>query len=291
MSDQRRSDAVISLEEIFRSREFGRRPTRWESAPVATVEMTEPPQLEQVFLSELFGHSEALFATPSSGVTPFTPSTQRPILVVLPGGRDAERDLWRYRGAIGAVSGVAAAALVVAGMTSGTGSRSEQPTVSAEGKPPGHATVPSGGAVPGPGGVATPPSASGQATGQPPRATGGSAGGTPIAQLTSATTPATPAVVVQVPPLTPVEVPPAPPASPPTPGGGTPPSGPSPGGAGGVLTPVFVTAGSTVSAVGSTVTAASNDLAQAVPAVSPVTGLLGNVGATVTNLGQSLAGA
>jgi hypothetical protein len=291
MSDQRRIDAVISLEEIFRSREFGRRPTRWQSPPVATVEMTEPPQLEQVFLSELFGHSEALFPTPSSGVTPRTPSTERPILVVLPGGGDAERDLWRYRGAIGAVSGVAAAALVVAGMTSGTGSRSEQPTVSAEGKPPGHATPPSGGAVAGPGGVATPPNASGQPTGQPPRATGGSAGGTPIAQLTSATTPATPAVVVQVPPPTRVEVPPAPPASPPTPGGGTPPSGPAPGGAGGVLTPVFVTAGNTVSAVGSTVTAASNDLAQAAPPVSPVTGLLGNVGGTVTNLGQSVAGA
>jgi hypothetical protein len=287
MSDQRRADAVISLEEIFRSREFGRRPTRWESAPVATVEVTEPPQLEQVFLSELFGHSEALFATPSSGVTPITPSTERPMLVVLPGGGDAERDLWRYRGAIGAVSGVAAAALVVAGMTSGTGSHSERPTVSAEGKPPGHATPPSGGAVPGPAAVATPPTASGQATGQPPPATGGA----PISQLTSATTPATPTVVVQVPPPTPVGVPPTPPASPPPPGGGTPPSGPAPSGTGGVLTPLVVTAGNTVSAVGSTVTAASNDLAQAVPAVSPVTGLLGNVGATVTDLGQSVAGA
>jgi hypothetical protein len=291
MSDQRRSDAVISLEEIFRSREFGRRPTRWDSVPVATVEMTDPPQLEQVFLSELFGHPEALVAAPSSGVTPFTPSTERPILVLLPGGADAERDLWRYRGAIGAVSGVAAAALVVAGMTSGTGSRSEQPTVSAEGKPPGHATPPSGGSVPGPGGVATPPNASGPATGETPVAPGGSAGGAPIAQLTSATTPATPAVVVQVPPPTSVVVPPAPPASPPTPGGGTAPSGPSPGGTGGVLTPVLVTAGNTVAAVGSTVTAVSNDLAQTVPAASPVTGLLGNVGATVTNLGQSVAGA
>jgi hypothetical protein len=43
--------------------------------------------------------------------------------------------------------------------------------------------------------------------------------------------------------------------------------------------------------VGSTVTTASNDLAQAAPPVSPVTGLLGNVGATVTSLGQSVAGA
>jgi hypothetical protein len=56
-----------------------------------------------------------------------------------------------------------------------------------------------------------------------------------------------------------------------------------------VLTPVFVTVGTTVSTVGSTVTAASNDLAHAVPAAAPVTGLLGNVGATVTSLGLSVA--
>src|SRR6185312_9543484 len=128
MSDPRRSGAVISLEEIFRSREFGRRPTRWDSAPVATVDVTEPPQLEEVFLSGLFGHPEAVAASLAPGVTPFTPAAERPTLVLLPGRGDVERDLTRYRGAIGAVSGVAAAALVVAGMTSGTGSRSVQPT-------------------------------------------------------------------------------------------------------------------------------------------------------------------
>jgi hypothetical protein len=282
MSDQRRSGAVVSLEEIFRSREFGRRPTRWDIAPVATVEATEPPQLEQVFLSELFGHPEAVAASLSSGMTPFTPSAEPPSLVLLRGGGDEERDLTRYRGAIGAVSGVAAAALVVAGMTSGTGSRSEQPTISAEGKPPGHATPPGGGAVPGPGDVVPPP----PATGQPPGVTAGSAGGAPIAQVVSATTPA-PAAVVEAPPPAPVEVAPSPPA----PGGGTAPTGPSPGGGGSVLTPVLVTAGNTVSTMGSTVTAASNDLAHAVPAASPVTGLLGNVGSTVTNLGRSVAGA
>jgi hypothetical protein len=58
-----------------------------------------------------------------------------------------------------------------------------------------------------------------------------------------------------------------------------------------VLTPVFVTVGTTVSSLGSTVTAASNDLAHVVPAASPVTGLLANIGATVTSLGQSVAGA
>ena len=62
MSDQRRTGAVISLEEIFRSREFGRRPARWDGAPVPTVEAADPPHLEQVFLSELFGHPEAIAA-------------------------------------------------------------------------------------------------------------------------------------------------------------------------------------------------------------------------------------
>jgi hypothetical protein len=287
MSDQRRSGAVISLEEIFRSREFGRRPARWDSAPVATVEASEPRQLEQVFLSELFGHPEALAASASSGLDVFTSTAERPTLVLLPGGGDAERDLARYRGAIGAVSGVAAAALVVAGMTSGPGSRSEQPTVSAVGQPPGHATPPGGGALPGPGGAATPPNASAPTAGQPSGAAGPAAAGAPIAQVAAPTTPAPAAVVVEVPPPAPVAIAP----TPPTPGGGTAPPGPSPGGGGSVLTPVFVTAGNAVSTVGATVTAASNDLAQAAPPVSPVTGLLGNVGATVTSLGQSVAGA
>jgi hypothetical protein len=293
MSDQRRAGDVISLEEIFGSRDFGRRPTRWDSAPVATVEPADPPHLEQLFLSDLFGHPEAIAAALPSRVTPvITAPVAPPILVVLSGRGGAERDYTRSRGAIGAVSGVAAAALVVAGMASGTGtgSPSGQPTVSAEGKHPGHIS-PAGhaGSLPAPSGVATQPNISDATTGQPPAGTGGSATAAPIAQLASATTPVTAAVVVAVPPpptSTPVEAAPSPPA----PGGGTTPSGTSPGGGGSVLTPVFVTVGTTVSTVGSTVTAASNGLSQAVPAASPVTGLLGAVGTTVTNLGSSVAG-
>lgn len=280
MSDQWRTGAVISLEEIFRSREFGRRPTRWDSSFVATVDVTHPPHLEEVFLSDLFGHPEAI-ATPPSQLTTVTPSVQRPTLFLLPGRADAGREFARYRGAIGAVSGVAAAALVVAGMTSGTGTPSGRPTISAEGRPPGHGHGSPPGNPAGPAGVPTQPSTTGP-TGPAPVAAGGSAGGPPVAQLASATTPATAVVVVEVPP--PAPAPAAP--SPPPPGGGTPP-GTSPGGS--VLTPVFVTVGTTVSTVGSTVTAASNDLAHAVPAAAPVTGLLGNVGATVTSLGLSVA--
>ena len=62
MSDQRRAGDVVTLEEIFGSRDFGRRPTRWDSGPVATVEPADPPHLEQLFLSDLFGHPEAIAA-------------------------------------------------------------------------------------------------------------------------------------------------------------------------------------------------------------------------------------
>jgi hypothetical protein len=288
MSDQRRTGAVISLEEIFTSRDFGRRPARWDTPPVSTVEASDPPLLEQVFLSELFGHPEALVTPSLRDAAPITPSAGRPALVLLSGRGDAERDLMRYRGAIGAVSGVAAAALVVAGMTSGTGSRSEQPTVSAQGNPPGQGGSGGGGSFPGPGGVATQPGTTGPALGSSPAATGGGAAA-PFAHFASSTptTPATAAVVVGEPTPAPVGVAPTPPA----PGGGTTPPGPAPVGGGSVLTPVFAAAGTAVSSVGSTVTAASNDLAHLVPAASPVTGLLGNVGTTVTSLGQSVAGA
>jgi hypothetical protein len=287
MSDQRRTGAVISLEEIFTSRDFGRRPARWDIPPVSTVEASDPPLLEQVFLSELFGHPEAVVTPSLRDAAPITSSAGRPTLVLLSGRGDAERDLMRYRGAIGAVSGVAAAALVVAGMT-GTGSRSEQPTVSAQGNPPGHGGSGGGGSFPGPGGVATQPGTTGPAPGSSPAATGG-AGAAPIAHFASSTptTPATAAVVVGESAPAPAAAAPTPPA----PGGGTTPPGPAPAPGGSVLTPVFVAAGTTVASVGSTVTAASNDLAHVVPAASPVTGLLSNIGATVTNLGQSVAGA
>jgi hypothetical protein len=289
MSEPWRSGAIIGLEEIFRSKEFGRRPSaRAVGAAAATVEMIDPPQLEEIFLSELFGHPEAI--APPGQLTPTSANTSadRPVLVLLSGGEDAGRDFTRYRGAIGAVSGVAAAALVVAGMTSGTGSQSGRPTISAQGTHPGHGSAPgSGSPLPGGPGDAELPNASGPTTGQAPVA--GSAGGAPFAQLAAASAPVpVPAeVVVAVPPLAPIEV--VPPPLPP--GGGTSPSGTSPGGGGGALAPVFVTVGTTVSTVGAAVTATTNDLAHAVPAASPVTGLLTNVGATVTNLGQSVAGA
>ena len=284
MSDQWRPAAVISLEEIFRSQEFGRRPMRWDISPVATVEAADPLQLEQVFLSDLFGHPEAIAAPVASGLTRTNPPATRPTLVLLSGRVDTARAFTRYRGAIGAVSGVAAAALVVAGITAGTGSRPMQPTISAEGRPPAHGSAPQvSGPLPGPGGVTTQPGIS-VPSGQPPVLAAGAA---PVAQLASFTepTPVTGAGGEVSPPA-----PPAAPPAPPSPAPPAPPAPPSPGGRS-VLTPVFVTVGTTVSTVGTTVTAASNGLARAVPAASPVTGFLANVGTAVTNLGLSVAGA
>ncbi len=289
MSQQQRADDVIGLEEIFRSGEFGRRTTRRDATPVPTVDPIEPAHLEQVFRSELFGHPDAIRTPSSLGVPASEPALTGPTLVLLSGRGDAERVFTRSRAATGAVSGVAAAALVVAGMTTGTGSPSGPPTVSAEGKHPGHgASAGAGNSVSGPGGVETQPNGAGSTSGEPPVATGGSGSGTQVARLAAAATPAAAAVVVEVPPATAVEVAPSPP--PPPPGGGTTPSAPSPAGGGNVLTPVFVAVGSTVATVGSTVTAAADDLAQTVPTTSPVSGLLSGVGATVTSLGRSVAG-
>jgi hypothetical protein len=290
MTDQQRTGAIISLEDVFLSRDFGRRPPRVGLPSAARVDPSDPSQLEQVFLSEYFGHPEALEA-PTAPVIKVTASPAPPTLVLLPGRGDAERDFTRYRGAIGAVSGVAAAALVVAGLSSGTGRTTGQPTISAEGGHRGHGSPHSGAPLPGPGngGVATQPSTSGPTggAGTPTSASTGSGGVAVVAQPATATIPATVAVVVEVPP------PPPPPPSvappPPPPGGGTTPS-PSPGG-GSVLTPVFVTVGNTVSTVGATVTAASTDVAKVLPAVSPVTGLLSSLGSTVASLGQSVAAA
>jgi hypothetical protein len=42
--------------------------------------------------------------------------------------------------------------------------------------------------------------------------------------------------------------------------------------------------------VGTTVTSASGGLGTALPAISPVTGVLGSLGVTVTDLGHAVAG-
>jgi hypothetical protein len=278
MSDQQKTGAVTSLEEVFLSREFGRLPSRGISSIGGSPEIGEPPQLEQVFLSQAFGQPEAVTVTRPVLVA------SSPALAALPGPGASERDSARYR-AIAAVSGVAAAALVVVGIASGTGPPATHPTVSAQGPHGSNPTGPTGGS---PQGNAAQPSPSGVGPGTTLPSTAASGSGAAVAQLASDTTPTGQQVVVEVPPGTTVEVVTSTPPPPGAGSGGTPP--PATSGGGSILTPVLVVVGNTVSTVGATVTATSADLGHALPVASPLTGLLGNLGATVVSLGRSVVG-
>ena len=114
---------VPDLEEVFLSREFGRWPAR--SFPIAPATVaSEPAQLEQVFLSDVFGHPEVVAAAGRVVEESAPALSGRPTLVLLRGGGGGERATARdttHHRAIAAVSGVAAAALAVAGLASGTG--------------------------------------------------------------------------------------------------------------------------------------------------------------------------
>jgi hypothetical protein len=276
MSDQQQTGTgvILDLEEVFGSREFGRCRAHRVPFTVETVE-SQPAQLEQVFLSEFFGHPEA-FAEPAPAVS------DRPILVLLRGGGEGgiERDATRR--AIAAVSGVAAAALVVAGMTAGTGHGPGRPTVTeqAQAALPNQGTPgPAGGAQRGSTGSAAPAGLSAAAT------PGTSAPGATFAQLTSFS----PSPAAQIPPGANGSGAPAPPPAAPTgSGGGTPPGTPpgSGSGSGSTLAPALTVIGNEVSSVGSAATATSGDLGQALPVSSTTSA----VGVVVTSAMDDLGG-
>jgi hypothetical protein len=266
LSDQHKTgtDVILDLEELFLSREFGRRPARTVSSASAAVESASA-QLEQVFRSELFGRPEVLEAATVAIGAPA--AARRPALVLINGDGEGgfEHDSGRAR-AIAAVSGVAAAALAVAGLASGTGHGTGRPasTQLAQGPLPSRA-------VPGSGdGTLVPLSPSG--TGTPL---------SPDTLLTSFSVPGASAVphgqsgggaTIA-------------PAAPATLGGasspGTPPSSGGAGG-GGMLTPALDAVGIAVSGVGSTVTSASGGVGQTLP-VSSVGQALGIGGASAAN--------
>ncbi len=289
MSDQRRAGDVVTLEEIFGSRDFGRRPTRWDSAPVATVEPADPPHLEQLFLSDLFGHPEAIAVPLRSRVTPISRAGRAagPRRPVGPWGRRARvhalsrrhRSRQRCRGRRARRGRNGFGDRITIGTTHGLG----------------------GGQAPGsrPAGRARGPAARNRAASQRSRT---------LRRSPSRASPRPSREAPTAPPRSPSSPPPRHPrrqrlsrrcrcrhrsrslplrrprvAGPRR-------RAPRRGAEGSALTPVFVTVGTTVSTVGSSVTTASIGLAQAVPAASPVTGLLGTVGTTVTNLGRSVAG-
>ena len=142
MSEQGEGSTITSLEEVFLSREFGQASVRrglpdgeFGDLPAAPQfeavfvpeDFAAAPALEEVFLSEAFGRPEAVA---------LRRRREAPLELIVPGDAvitplHPTRDGTRYR-AIAAVSGVAAAALVVAGVASG-GGQAGRPTVSAQG--------------------------------------------------------------------------------------------------------------------------------------------------------------
>ncbi|MGO8824560.1 MAG: hypothetical protein ACLQU9_04900 [Acidimicrobiales bacterium] len=294
MSDQKKSGVITSLEEVFLSREFGREfqpvPVQHDSIGGVTEEGIRPSQLEQVFLSEDFGKPRVQGVAPPEAAEAGRIGAGRQAGTVL---AFAPRESTRYR-AVAAVSGIAAAALVVAGVTSG-GGRTGPPALSALGHRVAAAAQGVGGTGTGsanPPGTGTAPAAGGVAS----PAQGGSVqladtagaesqvelqAGTPGATLVSS--PASPAAA-------PVSTPPAPVS----PGTGADASAPAPvsptgPGAGDLISPSAAMIGNTVTALNNTVTTTAGQLGSAVSTLDPVTGAVGGVGATVSAFGQSLA--
>ncbi|HXA73639.1 MAG TPA: hypothetical protein VNV83_05310 [Acidimicrobiales bacterium] len=288
MSDQQETGAgvILDLEELFLSREFGRRPMHRTSPAMAAVESASA-QLEQVFLSEVFGHPEVVMAA-TRVVEESAPAVSGwPGLVLLKGGGEGavERDNAHYR-AIAAVSGVAAAALAVAGLNSGTAPRPGRPPITeqAQGVPLTTGTPGSGASSPGPAGPVAQLSLP-ALSGAPGAISGTSGGGATFAQITSVVTPA----AAPIPQGTAAggAAPSAPtPTAPTTPSGGSPPGIPTGGdGGGSTLAPAVQVIGNEVSSVGSAVTTTSGDLGQALP-MSSVTSALGTLATSaVNNLG------
>jgi hypothetical protein len=239
------AEAVTSLEDLFLSREFGRpRPV----APARRDAVVRPIR------------PDITAAAPAGAVLRAYPSRNR---------------------AVAAMSGVAAAALVVAGVAAGTG-HAPVTGISAQG-PQSHPKTSTG---PGQGQTPTPSPTPGSVTA--PASTFSSATGTVNARTVStALTPRSPAVVVVVPSGTTVTV-----VSTPQPvsnaGGGTSPAQPTPPASSNPLTPVVIVVGNAVTTVGNTVTTAGTGLSGTLPAVAPVTTVISNLGGAVSGLGKML---
>ncbi len=285
MADQREAGTDRSLEEVFLSREFGRAANHRVTIDGWSQDAVDAPELEQVFLSESFGRPRVM-TTPR-------PSPVPPQLVV-PGGAvvaslHPPRENTRYR-AIAAVSGIAAAALVVAGVASGGGT-SRRPTVSAQSQSVRTGSVPGGEA---PGDSSHPFPVAGPAA--PAATTVAQSGGSSMV-LASTSTPtvptgARPSVVVEAPGTNVTVVPSPSPAA----GGTTVPGAtvssasppPTTSGSGNPVAPTTAVVGNTVTSVATTVTGTASEVGITVPAVAPLTGALGGAGVTLSGVGQML---
>jgi hypothetical protein len=271
---------VLDLEELFLSREFWRKWARLVPTAPPTV-VSAPAQLEQVFLSDVFGRPEVVAAAVRVVEESAPALSGQPTLVLLRGGGEgvtARVGTHPQRRAIAAVSGVAAAALAVAGLASWTGQGPGRAPVTeqAQSAPNSSRTGSGGGSQPGPVGPTALPNRSNTGT---PVAPGG--GGTNAA-LISFTTP----VAAGSPQSSTGGGTATPPAAPAAGGGGSSP-GTAPGsrGGGNVLTPALNVVGNEASSLGSSVSSTAGEVSQALP-VTSVTQAVGSVATpAVNNLG------
>ena len=280
MSEQAETDDSTSLEEVFNSREFGRVAgveevvvtkefgvaTRF-AAPVlgnAVVGLSDPP-FEDVLHSARAGRSLTLVSTLPSGAPAGIAMPAEGAAVTPLDIRRPERN--RYR-AVAAVSGIAAAALVVAGITSGT--VQQRPSeVSAQGA---RLSSGAGSAVPGgPTPTATLSAAardgagSSSLGGDSPLPAGNASGGhVTLSGPATISSTAVPSPTVAS-------------GGSPTGVGGAPGSPSPPPASGSPVTPVTTTVGSSVGAAGTMVTAVADQLGSSVPSAAPNTGALGAV--------------
>jgi hypothetical protein len=265
MSDQ--SGAISDLEELFLAREFGLPSGRHLRAVEEDLgEAPEPRELEAVFRSRDFGRPVALELL-EGGDEPAPNVVEFPFAG--PGAKPLEGAV-RQR-AVAALSGVAAAALVIAGLASAGGhaGRADVSALAHQSTP--HASSP----------------AVGPSAGNAVAAVTTPGGGAPVAGVTTAdvggaTSPggasAAPSVAFASQPVAVASG-----GSGPAPGGT-----PAPGGGGTSLAPVTSMVGTAVSTAGSSISVASGTVGTAVPTAPTVAGTMSQSANDVSVLGQSL---
>jgi hypothetical protein len=279
MSDQNKG--VTSLEQVFLSSEFEDARDRRVLLENRRVD-ADVQELAETSFSEQFGRPrhESRSVSQAAEALPPPLRLEDAVVAMLP---TVPRESSRHR-AIAAASGVAAAALVVAGLVSGSATQGRR-DIAAQGSGASVESTHGGShtSVGGGSGSATALS-SGRAGGSVAQAARSGPSGTSPAFLAAAPAQAgrsgpPPAVTVVVPPGTTVTVgssPAGPQSGSPDSGAGgsTGPPAPAPPGSGSPTAPVTTTA---------------NQVASSVTSVAPVTSALGGVGATVIGLGQNLS--
>jgi hypothetical protein len=269
---------ISNLEELFLSREFGH-----------SEEIEGPTWLDELWLAAAFdpgartesGPLEEVFLSRDFGHPLAEDDEETPVDPEGPGATVlafTPRDASARQRAVAALSGVAATVLVVAGVASGSG-HPNSPGVTQAQAPvaAGHRS----GSAPASSAPSAPPSTT-------PTPAANDLGSRPavltsdtvsVPQLAVAASSGTTFTVVPAAPATGTGGEPAPAPTPaPPPSTNTDP-----------LSAVVVVAGNTVATAGTTVTTAANRVGAAVPPASSLTSVLGGVGATVSGLGQMLA--